>query len=131
MFSQLVLSPGLKPWSQLHSPVPMKVGTLTATAADGFATVNLNAATCESMTVDSGIASKRFQSEQAGARKRDESFRNSLGAGEYPSRGHPQILVVPHLATARFGRAAGVDQVFSNSAAGDGRRRYELQQCDS
>lgn len=42
MFSQLVLSPGLKPWSQLNSPVPTQVGMLTATAGDEFATVNLN-----------------------------------------------------------------------------------------
>ena len=56
------------------------------------------------MTVDSA--------EQAGARKRDKSFRNSLGTGEYSSRGHPQILAVPHLATVRFGRAARLDQVF-------------------
>jgi hypothetical protein len=47
MFSQLVLSPGLKPWSQLNSPVPMQVGTLTATAVDEFATVNLEAATVD------------------------------------------------------------------------------------
>ena len=49
-------------------------------------------------------------------------FRNSLGTVAYPSRGHPQILTVPHLATARVGRAVGVEQVFINSAAGDGRR---------
>jgi hypothetical protein len=42
MFSQLVLSPGLKPWSQLNSPLSMKVGRLTAPAGDEFATVNLN-----------------------------------------------------------------------------------------
>jgi hypothetical protein len=82
------------------------------TAADGFATVNLNAANCESMTVDSRDRLKTIPSEQAGARKRDDKFRNSLGTGEYSSRGHPQILAVPHLATVRFGRAARVDPVF-------------------
>jgi hypothetical protein len=103
MFSQLVLSPGLKPWSQLNSPVPTQVGMLTATAGDEFATVNLNILPLWMVDGPSARSKQRAQ-----ARRR---FRKQPGYGRVSKPcGHHKALTVPHRKKLWLFEYDGIDE---------------------
>ena len=116
MFSQLVLSPGLKPWSQLNSPIPMKVGMLTAT---GDRRVRDGEPEDHHLWTDDGRSSRSGSGAQATRRVPKQP-----GYGRVLKPWTPEAIAVPHLATVRFGRAAkaeGVDKSAKPVTAGGAR----------